>query len=239
MNHETILQNVRALQAEIARYARDSENPPRLLPVTKTQPVEDIAPLAEAGIVEIGENRVQEILAKYPALSSKFAFALIGQLQTNKIRHIIGKVSIVQSLDRPQLAQALDARAQAAGVRMPVLVEVNIGGETQKAGIAPEETEAFVRACARLDGLWVRGLMAVMPAAPDTEALRPLFGRMRALLDTLRAQAIDGTDMTELSMGMSGDWRIAAQEGATILRVGSAIFGARPPRAAGGDRGGQ
>ena len=136
---------------------------------------------------------------------------------------------MVQSLDRYALAQALDTRAQAAGKCMPVLVEVNIGGESQKAGIAPEETESFVRACARLSGLEVRGLIAVMPIAADTEALRPLFRQMRGLFEHLRDLAIDGTAFSELSMGMSGDWQVAAQEGATILRIGSAIFGSRQP----------
>lgn len=229
MQPESILENLRTLQAEVVRYAMDPARPPMLLPVTKTQPAELILPLAEAGVTQIGENRVQEITEKYPQLSGAFAIHLIGRLQTNKIKYIIGRVCMVQSLDRPALAQALDGRAQDAGVRMPVLIEVNIGGESQKAGIPPEEIEAFARDCARLPGLEVRGLMAVMPMVPDAEVLRPLFRQMRSAFERLRDLAIDGTEMCELSMGMTDDWRVAAQEGATILRVGSAIFGRRPP----------
>jgi len=224
---ETIAQNVRALQREIASLARDPAHPPLLLPVTKTQSVERIFALKEAGVRAIGENRVQEILKKYPDISADFSIHLIGQLQTNKINYIIGKVCMVQSLDRPRLAQALDAAAQRAGRRLSVLLEVNIGGEAQKAGVRPEEAEAFARQCAKLPGLSVQGLMTVLPASDDPEALRPLFSRMRALFERLRAQAIDGVQMAELSMGMSGDWRVAAQEGATMLRIGSAIFGER------------
>lgn len=227
METQHILENIEALRADILRNARDPAHPPQLLPVTKTQPAAYIEPLKEAGLTTIAENRVQEIMEKYPVLSGDFSFHLIGRLQTNKIKYIIGRVCMVQSLDRPALAQALDRRAQDAGVRMPVLVEVNIGGEAQKAGIEPEEIEGFVRTCARLDGLHVRGLMAVMPLVSDAETLRPLFRNMRTAFDRLRDLAIDGADIQELSMGMSGDYRVAAQEGATILRVGSAIFGPR------------
>lgn len=138
---------------------------------------------------------------------------------------------MVQSLDRPSLGQALDARAQAAGLCLPVLAQVNIGGEPQKAGIAPDEVKGFVRAMAKLAGLRVSGLMAVMPLVDDPETIRPLFRRMRGLFEGLRDEAIADTRITELSMGMSGDWKIAAQEGATILRIGSAIFGKRAPLA--------
>lgn len=223
----TVLRNIDRLRQELSANARDSDHPPRLLPVTKTQPAGRISVLRDAGIDVIGENRVQEIAQKYPDLSPSFSIHLIGRLQTNKIKYIIGKVCMIHSLDRMPLATALDKHAQAAGIRMPVLVEVNIGGELQKAGIAPCEAETFMRECAKLPGLRLCGLMAVMPNTPDPETVRPLFRDMRALFDRLRMQAIDGVELTELSMGMSGDYKIAAQEGATIVRVGSAIFGER------------
>jgi pyridoxal phosphate enzyme (YggS family) len=225
---DPIIARIEALRRELLASARDPAHPPKLLPVTKTQPVERILPLAQAGITEIGENRVQEIIEKYPALGGHFAFHLIGRLQTNKIKYIIGRVCSVQSLDRPALAQALDARAQAQGVRLPVLLELN-QGEAQKGGVPMAEAEALLRYAAKLPGLDVRGLMAVMPLAPDPEALRPLFAGMRTLFERLRDLAVSGVSMDELSMGMSGDWRIAAQEGATLVRIGSAIFGARTP----------
>lgn len=222
-----ILHNVQVFQRELGLHAMDPDRPPKLLVVTKNQPIQTIKSLLEAGISEIGENRVQEIVKKYPELSNYFTFHMIGRLQTNKIKYIIHSVCMVQSLDNDRLAQSLDTKAQAAGLRVPVLVQVNIGEEAQKGGVAPEDTEAFVRQCARLPGIWVRGLMAMMPAAADQESLRPLFRRMRTAYERLRSQAIDGVEISELSMGMSSDWRIAAQEGATMVRIGSAIFGDR------------
>ncbi len=231
---ENVVQNIYAIRAELAACARDPAHPPIVLPVTKTQGIEAIRALTGAGITAIGENRVQEIMDKYPALSKDFEFHLIGRLQSNKIKYIINRVCLIQSLDRWPLAQVLDARAGDLGSRMPVLVEVNIGGETQKAGIPPGEAERFVRDCARLSGIHVRGLMAVMPNVPEPETIRPLFQQMRALFERLRDLAIDGASMNELSMGMSGDWRIAAQEGATMVRIGSAIFGERTRYEGGG-----
>lgn len=224
---ETIIQNIGTIQIELAKYAMDPENPPMLLPVTKTQPVERVKTLREAGVTAIGENRVQEILEKYPDISTDFAIHLIGQLQTNKIKYIIGKVCMVQSLDRLALAHSLHQRAEAAGTQMPVLVEVNIGREPQKAGVAPEDAEGFIREAAKLSGLHIEGLMTVMPYVDDPETVRPLFRQMRTLFERLRETAIEGAQMRTLSMGMSGDWRVAAQEGSTLVRIGSAVFGPR------------
>lgn len=222
-----MLQNIERLRAAVLCHAMDPENPPCILPVTKTQSVECIMALQDAGFLEVGENRVQEIVSKYADISTFFAIHMIGQLQTNKIKYIIGRVCLIQSLDRWRLALALDAHARDRGIRLPVLVQVNVGGEAQKAGVAPAEAERFIRDCARLDGIQVCGLMTVMPAVDKAETIRPLFREMRALFERLRAQAIDGVVMRELSMGMSADWQVAAEEGATILRIGSAIFGGR------------
>ena len=189
--------------------------------------MERILPLKQAGFTAIGENHAQEILEKFPALGADFEIHMIGRLQTNKIKYIINRVCLVQSLDSIHLAQALDARAQACGIVMPVLVQLNTGREAQKGGLPPEEIVAFARECARLPGLSVRGLMAVMPKAENPESIRPLFRQARQLFEQLRAEAIDGVDCRELSMGMSHDYRVAAQEGATMLRLGTAIFGER------------
>ncbi|MCL1964251.1 MAG: alanine racemase, partial [Firmicutes bacterium] len=128
MIQKAIIENIATLRAELLRHARDPMHPPVLLPVTKTRPVSDILALRAAGVTAVGENRTQEIVEKYPAISGDFAIQFIGRLQTNKIKYIISRVCMVQSLDRPELAEALDGRAQAMGKRMPVLVEVNIGG---------------------------------------------------------------------------------------------------------------
>ena len=147
--------------------------------------------------------------------------------QINKVKYIIDKVAMIQSLDREPLAQEIDRRAQQHGLRMPVLIQVNIGNEPQKGGVAVEDLLSFTQYAAKLPGLDVRGLMAVMPDLRDEDALRPYFKRMRELFERLQTEAVAGARIEELSMGMSGDYEIAAQEGATHVRIGSAIFGAR------------
>ncbi len=200
---------------------------PRIVAVSKTVSAERINPVRFAGITTLGENRVQELLEKFPHLDASFEIDLIGRLQSNKVKYIIDKVRMIHSLDRESLAQEIDRRAQQRGMRMPVLIQVNIGKEEQKGGVALEEMMAFARYAAALPGLHVQGLMAVMPDLDEEAALRPYFVRMRRLFEQLREEAIANTDICELSMGMSGDYELAAQEGATIVRIGSAIFGAR------------
>lgn len=200
---------------------------PEIIAVSKTVDPLRVNEVLHAGIARIGENRVQEIMAKLPYLDASFQIDLIGRLQNNKVKYIIDKVGMIQSLDRESLAQEIDRRAQLHHLRMPVLIQVNIGCEPQKGGIAVEDTLSFARWAAALPGLEIRGLMAVMPDLDEEEELRPYFRRMRALFDMLRQEAIDHTRIEELSMGMSGDYLLAAQEGATHVRIGSAIFGSR------------
>lgn len=203
------------------------EHVPQIVAVSKTIEPSRINLLRGAGIERLGENRVQEIMAKLPYLDASFQIDLIGRLQNNKVKYIIDKVGMIQSLDRMSLAQEIDRRAQQHGLRMPVLVQVNIGDEPQKGGVSVQETLAFARQAAALPGLEIRGLMAVMPDLDDDVQLRPYFTRMRSLFDALKAENIAGTRIEELSMGMSGDYLLAAQEGATHVRIGSAIFGSR------------
>ena len=193
--------------------------------VTKTVDPARVNAVWDAGIRTIGENRVQELMGKLDALNPGFRVELIGRLQTNKVKYIIDVVSRVQSLDRDALAVEISRRAVARGKVMPVLVEVNIGGEAQKGGVQPGELEAFVRRCARLEGLRVEGLMAVMPNAEDPETVRPLFREMRGHYDRLRELQIANTDIHTLSMGMSHDCLVAAGEGATMVRLGRSLFG--------------
>lgn len=195
--------------------------------VTKTVDPATINLIYGEGVRVIGENRVQEAREKFPALNPDFRLHIIGQLQTNKVKYLMGMVKMIQSLDRPELAREIDRRAQIAGIKMPVLAQINIAREPQKAGVVEEEIESFVRCAAKLPGLSVEGLMAIMPLSSDLEALRPLFRRARAWFDRLRGEAIEGVQMRVLSMGMSGDYMVAAEEGATMVRLGSAIFGAR------------
>ena len=200
---------------------------PKLIAVTKTHPAEDIMPLRNLGVTDIGENRVQELEEKLPALERNFHIHLIGRLQSNKVKYIIEDVCLIHSLDRLSLAQEIDRQAQKAGRVMPVLVQVSPAGEEQKGGMPPEQVLPFLRKVREMPGLQVRGLMAVMPLTQDEAYLSGLFSGMRQLFERLREEAVDGVKMEELSMGMSGDYMLAARHGATMVRIGSALLGQR------------
>ena len=208
------------LERESAPWGRS----PRLIAVTKYVSVDDILPLHELGVTDIGENRVQSIREKLPFLNEKFQLHLIGQLQSNKVKYIIKDVCMIHSLDRMSLAQEIDRQAQMAGRRMPVLLEVNIGREPQKGGMMEEETLPFLHECARLPGLEIQGLMAMMPLGAPRDQLWALFQKMRQLYDCCAREAVANTRIQELSMGMSQDYDLAARAGATMVRVGSALF---------------
>lgn len=197
---------------------------PKLIAVTKYSTPQEILPLKDLNVTDIGENRVQALRDKLPFLEGKFSIHLIGQLQSNKVKYIIKDVCLIHSLDHASLAQEIDRQAQKTGIRMPVLIQVNIAREPQKGGVTEEELFPFLRGCAKLPGLWVKGLMAMMPLGAAEDVITDHFTRMRALLDQCRQEAVQGTDMTELSMGMSQDYALAARCGATMVRVGSALF---------------
>lgn len=200
---------------------------PEIIAVSKTISPEIINLVKEAGILRLGENRAQEILEKYPYLDSAFQIDMIGRLQSNKVKYIIDKVGMIQSVDRDSIALEIDRLAQQRHIVMPVLIQVNIGEEPQKGGVHPDSLFEFARRVSRLPGMDIRGLMAVMPDIDDQDILRPYFVRMRRLFEHLQQEAIEGTHIETLSMGMSGDYELAAQEGATVVRIGSAIFGSR------------
>ncbi len=227
MTREELERRVALVRQELEEAANGRYPVPKLIAVTKTHSAEEILPLAEMGITEIGENRVQELLTKLPDLRDSFRIHLIGRLQRNKVKQIVGDVCMIQSVDSEPLAMEIHNRALAAGRRMPVLVEISPAGEEQKGGVPFEETEAFLKKIAPLEGLEIRGLMAVMPLTEDREYLDGLFARTRELFDRLKDRNLSGAAMEELSMGMSGDYQLAAAHGATMVRVGSAIFGPR------------
>ena len=227
MNPEELKRRVARIRQELEEAADGKYPAPRLIAVTKTHSAEEILPLADAGVTEIGENRVQELTEKLPGLGDRFQIHLIGRLQRNKVKQIIGDVCMIQSVDSEPLALEIHKRALAAGKRMPVLVEISPAGEEQKGGVPFEETEAFLKRIAPLEGIEIRGLMAVMPLTEDQDYLDGLFAITSGLFDRLREKDPGGAAMEELSMGMSGDYRLAAAHGATMVRVGSAIFGPR------------
>ena len=226
MERDIIFENVRVWRERIAD-ASAKWGGAEICAVTKTQSAETVNLAWEAGLRTIGENRVQELMDKRDALNPGFNVQLIGAWQTHKVKYIAGWVDMVQSLDRDALAQELSRRAQQAGRRLPVLVQVNIAREPQKGGVHEEELDGFVRRSAKLPGIQIRGLMAIMPLADDPEPLRPYFKRMRDWFERLRDADIEGTALDTLSMGMSGDCIVAAQEGATMVRLGRALFGER------------
>ena len=230
MTREAIQENVERIRRELAEASEGRYPAPRLMAVTKTRLPEEILPLKDMGITEIGENRVQELKAKLPELGGAFRVHLIGRLQRNKVRQIVEDVCMIQSVDSEALAEEISRRAVNTGLRMDVLAEISPAGEEQKGGVVMEETECFLRKIAPLEGIRVKGLMAVMPLTNDTAYLDGLFAGMRKLFEQMREASIPGVSMEELSMGMSGDYRLAARHGATVVRVGSAIFGPREER---------
>ncbi len=196
--------------------------------VTKTMDAETANLAWDAGIRTIGENRAQELMDKLPQLNPEYKIHLIGQLQTNKVKYLIGHVDMIQSLDRDSLADEISRQAAKAGITIPVLVQVNIAQEPQKGGISEGELLPFLTKLSGMEGISVQGLMAIMPQADDPEDVRPYFRRMREWFDKLKEMHIPGIEMNVLSMGMSHDCIVAAEEGATMVRLGSALFGKRP-----------
>jgi pyridoxal phosphate enzyme (YggS family) len=195
-----------------------------LVAVSKTMPVEAIREAVAAGATILGENRVQEARDKITALAGAAQWHLIGHLQTNKAKLAVGLFDRIHSLDSIRLAHELDRHAGDAGRRLRCLVQVNVGGEAQKNGALEEEVRPLLEAARHLPHIAVEGLMAIPPFLSDPEAVRPYFRRLRALRDEL---ATDGFPLPDLSMGMTHDFEVAIEEGATLVRVGTAIFGPR------------
>ncbi len=199
----------------------------RLIAVTKLHTPEEMNEAIACGAVDIGENKVQELTAKYDSVLPEARWHLIGHLQTNKVKYIADKVCMIHSVDSLKLAKEINKRCEALGRVMDVLVEVNCAGEESKSGVEPGSAEALV--CDIINecpALRVKGLMTVAPAAEDPEEVRPYFRQMRELMAEMNSR-LEGHILEELSMGMSHDFEIAIEEGATMVRIGTAIFGAR------------
>jgi pyridoxal phosphate enzyme (YggS family) len=224
---DAIAANTRIVRDRITAAAERAGRDPaavRLIAVTKTFPPAVCAAAVQAGLTDLGENRVQEGVAKAATLAEsgmKPVWHLIGHLQSNKVKAALGAFTVIHSVDSVELAQAISRRAARP---VAVLLEVNVAGEATKFGLSPEETPATYRAIAGLPNIEVRGLMTVAPQTDDPETVRPVFRHLRALAERL--------GLPELSMGMSGDYEVAVEEGATMVRVGSALFGPRPVKEA-------
>jgi pyridoxal phosphate enzyme (YggS family) len=217
------------IAAACARAGRDVSEV-TLVGVTKTVEAARVRAATDAGLSVLGENRVQEAEGKMAALADlrgRVEWHLIGHLQSNKARRAVALFDAVQTVDSVELTTRLDRIAAEAGKRLPVFIEVNVGGEASKAGARPDQVLPLVERISGLPSLDLRGLMSVPPLLENVEAVRPFFRRLRELRDEARRAGIAGEQFTELSMGMSHDFEVAIEEGASIVRVGTALFGAR------------
>ena len=223
--------NVAYIRSEMAEACNRAGRPMdsvQLLAVTKTVLPEKINAAIQCGIKQIGENRVQEYLKKRDDLAlNGVKTHLIGHLQTNKVRQIVGEVDMIESVDSLRLAKAISDRSNALHIITPILVEVNIGGEDAKSGVEPQNLEYLLQELAHFSGINVQGLMTIPPILRTEREKREIFSKMYQLFVDIEAKKIDNIHMQELSMGMSGDFREAIMEGATIVRIGSALFGER------------
>ena len=198
-----------------------------LIAVSKTKPVEMIGEARSCGVIDFGENKPQELRDKYGLLPKDLHWHMIGHLQRNKVKYVVGRACMIHSVDSLILAQDIDAMAARHEQIMPVLVEVNIAGEDSKFGVPPEKTEALIREMSVLKHIRVRGLMTIAPYVENPEENRVHFRNLRHLCIDIARKNIDNISMYDLSMGMTGDYEVAVEEGATFVRVGTGIFGER------------
>jgi len=227
-----ISENLEWVKSRIAEAASKAGSPPetiRLVAVSKTVSVEKIIEAREAGAELFGENRVQEALEKIERLGQGGPnWHFIGHLQKNKVNQILSRFDLIHSVDSAALAQVINEKSLARNLITPLLIQVNVSGEASKFGMAPNELESALRGFSKLSAVRVEGLMTIPPYAPDPEKSRNVFARLRELRDQMDELGMEGICLKELSMGMSNDFAVAIEEGATLVRVGSAIFGDRP-----------
>ena len=223
---ETIRNNIQRIKEELKRVAVCPDI--ILLAATKTRTPEEINFAIDCGLTHIGENRVQELLEKYDDIDTdRVQVHFIGHLQTNKVKYIVDKVDMIQSVDSFELASEISKRSLAKGKKMDILVELNLAGEATKSGIRPEDTLEFIEKIASLEGISVKGLMAIPPICTDSDRQLEFFKKIFAIFIDISKKNIDNSNMQVLSIGMSDDYALAASAGSTMVRVGSGIFGAR------------
>lgn len=222
-NLDNVLKNIADSEERSGRKQGDVT----LIAVSKTKPVEMIKEVYDLGIRDFGENRVQELTEKYEKLPSDIHWHLIGHLQTNKVKYIIDKAYMIHSVDSLKLANEISREAVKHSVTANILIEVNVAGEESKFGVSPEELEDLIRKISVLPAIRIRGLMTVAPYVVDSEENRQIFVKMKQFAVDITRKNIDNVTMDCLSMGMSGDYTVAVEEGATFVRVGTSIFGER------------
>lgn len=225
-----IQENYRNVKERVRQACERSGRDPEevlLIAVSKTRTNEEIEEAAKAGARVFGENKPQELRDKADSLSKEYQWHMIGHLQTNKIKYVVDRAELIHSIDSYKLAEAVDKEAKKRDKIVPILIEVNIASEDSKFGLKLEETEQLVRQIALLPNVRIKGLMTVPPYVEDPEENRAHFRKMRQLFIDIKEKNIDNVDMNELSMGMTGDFEVAVEEGATMVRVGTGIFGER------------
>ncbi len=230
---DAIADNITQIRTRIAAACRRAGRDPhavRLVAVSKVKPATAIEQAFRAGQRLFGESYVQEFRDKSPQVDEPVSWHFIGGLQTNKVKYLRGKVDMIHSVDRLPLAREIDKQWAKIDRAVDILIQVNVGDEESKSGCRPAELETLVRQIAALGHLRIRGLMCLPPNSEDPERVRPFFKLLRSLANEIDALRLPGVAMSELSMGMSGDFETAVEEGATLVRIGTAIFGARDKR---------
>jgi len=223
-----IKENIAAVRARISAAAQRAGRNPEditLVAVSKTVEPQRIIEAIDGGITHLGENRVQELVKKYDAIPGKIQWHLIGHLQTNKVKYIIDKVSLVHSVDSIELAKEIDRRANRRGTVVNILIQVNVAGEETKFGISPDQVEDMIEEIRSYPGIKVKGLMTIAPFAENPEEIRYVFRELNKKYIDIKRKNIDNIDMEYLSMGMSNDFEVAIEEGSNMVRIGTAIFG--------------
>ncbi|MFQ5708658.1 MAG: YggS family pyridoxal phosphate-dependent enzyme [bacterium] len=226
----SIKENIQRTRARIARVCEKTGRDPdeiEIVAVSKTVGVPQILEAVEWGIMQIGENRVQEAWRKYQAIGSRVRWHMIGHLQTNKVKRVLQFANLIQSVDSTHLAQELQNQAEKNQQDVEILIEVNTSAEPTKFGYKPKNVLEAVAEIAQLPRVKIRGLMTVGAFLPDPEAVRPCFRLLRKLRDEISAKHIPQVEMRYLSMGMTDDFEVAVEEGSNMVRIGRAIFGAR------------
>lgn len=222
-NYKEILQIVNDSAVKSGREEKDV----LLIAVSKTKPCEDIEKLYDIGVRDFGENKVQELCTKYEQLPKDIKWHLIGHLQRNKVKYIVDKVHLIHSVDSVRLAEEIQREAEKKNVIVNILIQVNVASEESKFGLDTSETEEIIRNISTMPNIRIQGLMTIAPFVDDGEDNREIFRKLKQLSVDIETKNIDNVCMNVLSMGMSGDYTVAIEEGATMVRVGTSIFGER------------
>lgn len=225
-----VKENYNYVKQQVEKTAKSCGRDPKeitLIAVSKTKPLENIEELIEIGVEDFGENKVQELCDKYEHVSQPVRFHLIGHLQTNKVKYIVDKACLIHSVDSLKLAQTIQKEAAKKQVIAQILIEVNVAEEDSKFGLHTEDVIPFIQEISTMPNLHVNGLMTIAPFVDDPEDNRKYFRTLKQLSLDITSKNIDNIDMNVLSMGMTNDYKVAIEEGATMVRVGTAIFGAR------------